>query len=253
MYQSVTIRQANLRKISSLVQKEAKKARQPARSQKDLTLRAKKATREMLMFWKRNEKEERDLRKKAEKEALERRRVEEEMREAKRQARKLNFLITQTELYSHFIGKKIQDKTDLEVKPGGEGSFNEIDFDAVGDEELERRARDTAQQALAKQLEATKAFDESAMARRREAEEEAGGAGGDVPMSESVDQMDFMHPTSMPAQAEIEQPKMLTCRLKAYQLKGLNWLANLYEQGINGILADEMVGFDSQFGSFKDV
>lgn len=28
--------------------------------------------------------------------------------------------------------------------------------------------------------------------------------------------------------------------LKEYQLKGLNWLATLYEQGINGILADEM-------------
>lgn len=36
------------------------------------------------------------------------------------------------------------------------------------------------------------------------------------------------------------QPKMLACTLKEYQLKGLNWLANLYEQGINGILADEM-------------
>lgn len=33
---------------------------------------------------------------------------------------------------------------------------------------------------------------------------------------------------------------MLNCELKEYQLKGLNWLANLYEQGINGILADEM-------------
>jgi DNA helicase INO80 len=29
-------------------------------------------------------------------------------------------------------------------------------------------------------------------------------------------------------------------QLKEYQLKGLNWLATLYEQGINGILADEM-------------
>lgn len=39
----------------------------------------------------------------------------------------------------------------------------------------------------------------------------------------------------------VKQPTMLTCQLKEYQLKGLNWLANLYEQGINGILADEMV------------
>ena len=28
--------------------------------------------------------------------------------------------------------------------------------------------------------------------------------------------------------------------LKSYQLKGLQWLDNLYDQGINGILADEM-------------
>ena len=34
---------------------------------------------------------------------------------------------------------------------------------------------------------------------------------------------------------------MLQATLKEYQLKGLTWLAGLYEQGINGILADEMV------------
>jgi DNA helicase INO80 len=36
------------------------------------------------------------------------------------------------------------------------------------------------------------------------------------------------------------QPKMFRGLLKAYQLKGMNWLLNLYDQGINGILADEM-------------
>lgn len=61
----------------------------------------------MLLFWKRNEKEERELRRKAEKEALEQIKKEEEEREARRQARKLDFLITQTELYSHFIGRKL--------------------------------------------------------------------------------------------------------------------------------------------------
>ena len=29
--------------------------------------------------------------------------------------------------------------------------------------------------------------------------------------------------------------------LRDYQLDGLNWLIGLYETGINGILADEMV------------
>ena len=50
---------------------------------------------------------EREARRKAEREALEQRRMEEERGEAKRQQRKLNFLITQTELYAHFVsGKK---------------------------------------------------------------------------------------------------------------------------------------------------
>lgn len=55
-----------------------------------------------------NEKRERESRKKAEKEAFDKARREEEVLEAKRQARKLNFLITQTELYSHFVGNKIK-------------------------------------------------------------------------------------------------------------------------------------------------
>lgn len=32
-------------------------------------------------------------------------------------------------------------------------------------------------------------------------------------------------------------------KLRDYQVRGLNWLISLYENGINGILADEMVGF----------
>ena len=94
------------------------------------------------MHWKRHEKEEREARKKAEREALERQREEEERREAERQQRKLNFLITQTELYSHFIGKKIGQTVDAETGSSkmeiDEGelndddeltSFNDINFD----------------------------------------------------------------------------------------------------------------------------
>src|SRR4051812_212269 len=55
-----------------------------------------------------------------------------------------------------------------------------------------------------------------------------------------TDEMNFQNPSSMTSMAEIAQPRLLMCQLKNYQLKGLNWLANLYEQGINGILADEM-------------
>lgn len=39
---------------------------------------------------------------------------------------------------------------------------------------------------------------------------------------------------------EQPQPEMFMGKLKGYQLRGMNWLANLYSQGISGILADEM-------------
>lgn len=101
----------NCKKVAQLCQREIRKvAARSVKTSKEIHARARKVNREMLLFWKRNEREERELRKKAEKEAIEKLRVEEEMREARRQARKLNFLITQTELYSHFIGKKIGSK-----------------------------------------------------------------------------------------------------------------------------------------------
>lgn len=37
-----------------------------------------------------------------------------------------------------------------------------------------------------------------------------------------------------------------TGKMRDYQVRGLNWLISLYENGINGILADEMVGTSSQ-------
>jgi hypothetical protein len=54
------------------------------------------------------------------------------------------------------------------------------------------------------------------------------------------DELNFQNPTSLTGPLTIKQPRMLMAQLKEYQLKGLNWLATLYEQGINGILADEM-------------
>ena len=54
------------------------------------------------------------------------------------------------------------------------------------------------------------------------------------------DELNFQNPTSLTGELTVAQPKMLMATLKEYQLKGLNWLATLYEQGINGILADEM-------------
>ncbi|KAG0172957.1 putative DNA helicase ino80 [Apophysomyces sp. BC1034] len=247
-------RSGNCKKIAQYCQKEAKRAAtKGGRANRDVQTKSKRAMKEMLVFWKKNEKEERELRKKAEKEALERLRLEEERREAQRQARKLNFLITQTELYSHFIGRKIKqdmgededtavpsegllltpdagaDDLDLDMDTTAQ-PIGEIDFDEDDEEKLREQARRGAQSALAKQRERTRAFDEGARERRL--------AAGDSSTEMAVTQADY--PSSMGTGPEIKQPSMLMCQLKSYQLKGLNWLGNLYEQGINGILADEM-------------
>lgn len=79
-----------------------------AKSTKDVQTKGKRLMREMLVFWKKNEKEERDVRRREHKEAIDRAKIEEEKREATRQARKLEFLISQTELYSHFVGNKLK-------------------------------------------------------------------------------------------------------------------------------------------------
>ncbi|KAJ1731584.1 putative DNA helicase ino80 [Coemansia biformis] len=257
MQGSIQVRNANMRKVVQLCQREVRRMYGPAptrtnqlnphqsiivqRPPKELLNRARRSMREMLMFWKRYEKEEREMRKRAEREAAERQKQEEEARETRRQARKLNFLITQTELYSHFIGNKI----DQDAPPAGEpkdagdaAQFQAIDFDDADDAALTERARQSAQNALAQQQAQTREFDE---ARRKQHGSTAGvpSTAPDASVADALDTMDFQQPETLGG-PEIAQPRMLMCQLKEYQLKGLSWLANLYEQGINGILADEM-------------
>ncbi|EEQ86916.1 DNA helicase INO80 [Blastomyces dermatitidis ER-3] len=248
---SLSTRQENLRKTAQLASKQARKWQERTnKSMKDTQARAKRTMREMMSFWKRNEREERDLRRMAERQELELAKKAEADREAIRQKRKLNFLISQTELYSHFIGRKIKTsqaehtddiagadataaaitpKIDIPL-PGNDmnaapkvTSFEDLDFDAEDETVLQQAAMANAQNAIQQAQDRARAFnnEENKMAAFDEGE------------------MNFQNPTSL-GDVEVSQPKMLTAQLKEYQLKGLNWLFNLYEQGINGILADEM-------------
>lgn len=265
-------RTAYWRRISQVVQREAKRAvSKQTKTAKDVQSRGRRAMREILLFWRKNEREERELRKAAEKAAAEKARQDEELREAQRQARKLNFLITQTELYSHFVGSKLKTEqseqsadtqsasasasvpasgpasgtasgvvsTPLpssEVPPsGGDGALEAIDFDNEDETILRAHATRNAQAAVAAAKQKAQAFDDQAASDRMA--QEAAAQGDDA--SKQLDGLNFLHPEGM-GDVTVDQPKMLTCELKEYQLKGLNWLANLYEQGINGILADEM-------------
>ncbi|KAK4446841.1 putative DNA helicase ino80 [Podospora aff. communis PSN243] len=246
---SYSTKASNLKKTAILASKEAKRWQlRTNKGTKDLQARAKRVMRDMMGFWKRNEREERDLRKAAEKQELENARKEEADREAARQKRKLNFLISQTELYSHFIGKKIktneverstdhpdeigketdniaENALDVDEPTGPVGgkvtNFENLDFDAEDESTLRAAAMANAQNAIA------------------EAQKKARDFNKDDNNMDEDGEMNFQNPTGM-GDVEIEQPKLLNCQLKEYQLKGLNWLVNLYEQGINGILADEM-------------
>ncbi|EMR08602.1 hypothetical protein PNEG_03078 [Pneumocystis murina B123] len=246
--QNYTTRSSNSRKTALLCSKEAKRWQfRTNKNIKDMQARAKRAVREMLVFWKRNEKEEREQRKKEEKEAMEKAKKAEEQREATRQARKLNFLITQTELYSHFISRKIRtEETDNvdEIKdvskdkeekalienslemtetPLNHCSIKDLDFDGVDDDSLRQIAIKNAQNAISLARDHAEQFNST----------------GESKNTFDGSEMNFMNPSSL-GNVTIIQPKMLQCQLKEYQVKGLTWLVNLYEQGINGILADEM-------------
>ncbi|KAL8710985.1 MAG: hypothetical protein Q9220_004584 [cf. Caloplaca sp. 1 TL-2023] len=253
---SLSTKQSNLRKTAQLASKEARRWQlRTNKGTKDVQARAKRGMREMMSFWKRNEREERDLRRAAEKQELENAKKAEADREANRQKRKLNFLISQTELYSHFIGRKIKtdqverstdsaevatSKTKIqEGEPGAHTvnlpnsvanvntqptNFEDLDFDAEDETVLQQAAMANAQQAVQDAQDRARAFN---------------GEENELQAQFDEGEMNFQNPTSM-SEVDVAQPKMLTAQLKEYQLKGLNWLVNLYEQGINGILADEM-------------
>ena len=181
---------------------------------------ARRAMKEMLAFWKRNEKEERDLRKRAEKEAAERRRIEEEQREARRQAKKLNFLITQTELYSHFVGRKQGGVTGTETSSVTNSQqqqptlSKEMDFADVDDSVIRAEAERIAKNAAAAHQAKLEQFQGQEKEKEKEKEKD----------------MDFMNPSTLKDATILEQPSLMQVTLKSYQLKGLTWLASLYEQ-----------------------
>ncbi|KAH9643982.1 hypothetical protein HF086_004243, partial [Spodoptera exigua] len=154
-----------------------------------------------------------------------------ELMEAKRQRRKLNFLITQTELYAHFMQKKMNAGDDGDC--GADRILRQLDedrdprlaaIDHYDSEAMKARASRNAREAFRAERARTQLFDSAAGA--SDATDTDGGADG----TDGQGRRSGDH----------EQPSIFRGTLKGYQLKGMNWLANLYDQGISGILADEM-------------
>ncbi|XP_048586303.1 chromatin-remodeling ATPase INO80 isoform X2 [Nematostella vectensis] len=243
---------SNAKKLAQLCQKERR--REAQRSQKiaqQTVPRARRLVREMMVYWKKYEKVEKEHRKRVEKEAMEQRKLDDELREARRQQRKLNFLITQTELYAHFMGKKLKgnkmsassdvqhilskldepsDKSKIKSVSGGVliDMENSDNYDARA---MKMEALANAENAFRLQEAKRQAFDVNS--------QESGGSKKIALSQESFD-VNFSLANPNISGEDHPQPNLFQGKLKTYQLKGMNWLISLYEQGISGILADEM-------------
>ncbi|XP_028677785.1 chromatin-remodeling ATPase INO80 isoform X1 [Erpetoichthys calabaricus] len=240
----------NAKKLAHQCMREVRRAAiQAQKNCKETLPRARRLTKEMLLYWKKYEKVEKEHRKRAEKEALEQRKLDEEMREAKRQQRKLNFLITQTELYAHFMSRKrnmgsdgmqeeilrkLEDNSMLRQIDIGGGVMVNVSHEDYDSEYYKSQALKNAEDAYQIHQARTRMFDEEAKDSRSASLQVANNTGTGFGESYSL-----ANP-SIRAGEDIPQPTIFHGKLKGYQLKGMNWLANLYEQGINGILADEM-------------
>ncbi|KAK4473025.1 hypothetical protein MN116_004219 [Schistosoma mekongi] len=255
-------------------------------------------------------------RRRAEKAAAEQRKADLELLEARRQQRKLNFLITQTELYAHFMAKKMADVNSDNYKSeyinGICRSENpEVAFSNANEEDSNQEAE---AQRILRRLEE---MDDDSV--EIKANEEGTDTGSDLstPLDSVQNDQDYVGISSgstyrksyssiavaakaaacrlginaeeeydieqaksealmkvktavtvernrvsqfhtgtsayhnlstsasnntdvTTAPTQIEAPKLFKGQLKAYQVRGLNWLLGLFDQGINGILADEM-------------
>lgn len=141
------------------------KAMQSQKIMKETVWRAKRLTREMQSYWKRYDRVERENKRRLEKEAEEQRKLDVELIEAKRQQRKLNFLITQTELYAHFMSKKLghgSEEEQLRI-------LNQLDedtnprlsnMDDYNSELMKIKAQKNASDAYLTDKERTKQFDQ---------------------------------------------------------------------------------------------
>ncbi|XP_059051639.1 chromatin-remodeling ATPase INO80 [Achroia grisella] len=212
-------------------------AMQSQKNMKETVWRCKRLSREMQAYWRRYDRAERETRRRMEREAEEQRKMDVELMEAKRQRRKLNFLITQTELYAHFMQRKLNSAE--EGDNGADHILRQLDedrdprlstIDHYDSEAMKLQASRNAREAFRAERARTQQFDSAANAAMH----------GEHPDSETTHGEDPATDTNDRRAGDHDQPSIFRGTLKGYQLKGMNWLANLYDQGISGILADEM-------------
>ncbi|GKU94544.1 hypothetical protein SLEP1_g8023 [Rubroshorea leprosula] len=127
---------------------------------------------------------------------------------------KLDELLTQTQLYSEFLLEKMEDIT-----------FNGVEQETVA---VEKKGGRGSKRKAAKQYNNKRAKRAVAAMLTRSREDEITG---DTNLTEEE-------------RIEKEQRELIPLltggNLKSYQLKGVKWLISLWQNGLNGILADQM-------------
>ena len=220
------------------------------RSAKEAQAKAKRLTKEMLAHWRQVDRIEKAAKKQQEQEAEKQQKIDLQILEAKRQQRKLNFLITQTELYSHFMANKIDSKegNKNEAAEKGKSILEKLDeekpsgrlaeLDTYQSDAAKRQAMTNASKAVRAHIQQTKVFD--AQISQFLEDEPVDIVANDSENTKTGAALLESEQTETQPSSEREQPNLFHGTLKKYQLKGMNWLLDLYDQGINGILADEM-------------
>ena len=220
------------------------------RSAKEAQAKAKRLTKEMLAYWRQYDRIEKAAKKQQEQEAEKQQKIDLQILEAKRQQRKLNFLITQTELYSHFMANKIDSKDGNKNQAAEKGksilekleeekpSGRLAEIDDYQSDAAKRQAMANASKAVRAHIQQTKVFDAQISPFLEDEPVEI--VANDVEDSKTGAALLESDNAETQTSSEREQPNLFHGTLKKYQLKGMNWLLDLYDQGINGILADEM-------------
>lgn len=243
-----------------------KKVEKNIRLLKDYTSRARTMNKEAISFWRKREKELNELKKRELKLEQDKKKKQEEQKEAELQQKRLAFLMTQSDIYSHFMAQKlgIQNSNDVQVMQDPKlDKFSKVtainNSRALLDDEEEDEARANVSRMINNQRRHKEMYDD----RKFEVKNKRQRGAPKIVLKEelpSIDpeedakkdrvtkdqlkqgyqSLDFSDVQLAKSSNLVQCPSYFSGTLKKYQLKGLRWLDNLFDQGINGILADEM-------------
>ena len=135
-------------------------------------------------------------------------------------SKRFDFLLKQTEIFSHFMTNQAKDKTSpLKIKPG-------------------RPRKAPAAAAAAPAILAPAPAPDSGS---KDSKDPADHRHSKTEQEEDEELLAADSTVAAPVtRFENSPPYIKSGELRDYQIRGLNWMISLYENGINGILADEM-------------